>query len=230
MLPGDCSSERHIVRAVAYGRGVEQALVAIGGAIIVALITAVTTDRRLARQLDAEAKRQERAIEAQEQRQTTELEAADERHRAALGAERDLADLADERALLDEIAVAIYRANDAVGDVALVIRRGWSAVQEGSERAALNERGREIDALTARAGIRFSKDEPLLKSLNFAGAWLAAISAELAWLEDDDRDSWKRKRAAIEEDVERWKSAIETFESDAVGRVGTRPAFGYSLG
>jgi len=177
---------------------VEQALVAIGGAIIVALITAVTTDRRLARQLDAEAKRQERAIEAQEQRQTAELEVADERHGAWRAAECDLADLADERALLDEIAVAIYRANDAVGDIALVIRHGVSAVKEGSERATLNERGRELDALTARASIRFSKEEPLLKSLNFAGSWLAAISAELAWLEDEDRDSWKKKRATIQ--------------------------------
>lgn len=69
-----------------------QTLIAVGGAIIVALITAITTDRRLQRQLEAEAKQQERALDAHEHRAQAELEASDVRHRATIRAERDLAD------------------------------------------------------------------------------------------------------------------------------------------
>lgn len=207
----------------------EQALVAIAGAIVVALITAVTTTRRLTRQLKAESEHQERTIEAQEDRQRSELEAADERHRATLQADRDLADLADERALLDEVAITLYRANDAVDDVRLALIEHGKSIGEHRPEVLemLRAHGRDLDALLARASIRFDSDESLMKSLYTASTWLDLISMPLAWLEDDDRASWQAKHEKLDGDIEKWVAGMGAFQREAVFRVGSRPGFGY---
>jgi hypothetical protein len=83
-------------------------ILAFVGAILVAVIAAVTADRRQRRALTAEGARHDASLRAESGRQVTQLEHS-----------RGLADLADLRSLLDEVATALHQARYAADEVRL---------------------------------------------------------------------------------------------------------------
>ena len=82
-----------------------------------ATIAAVTAARRLRQQLAAERERTVLQLEAEEARLQRQLAAEGERQHVQLVHARELADLANLRALLDEAAVALHRARYALDSV-----------------------------------------------------------------------------------------------------------------
>ena len=77
-------------------------ILAFAAAVLVALITAFTTNRR-----------QQHALEAESERQRRALDAESERLRLQLAHDREMADLGDTRELLDDAAVALHDADYA---------------------------------------------------------------------------------------------------------------------
>lgn len=204
------------------------------GALGVALIAAFAADARQARQLGADAERQdkalktdgerqERALDAEARRQERALVAEGERSRATLEHARELADLADLRALLDEAAVALHAAGQKMGGVlGAYMSYGRSLEERAPEvRQHLNEVGHRLDALDARLAVRVGRSEDVGRTFRQAVDATADVSRALAWLEDDDAAAMKAKRRTIQVGNEDFTAAIGRFVSASVAIAGT---------
>ncbi len=162
-------------------------------AIVVAVITAKTTNARQERQLGAEGERQEPAL----------------RH------ERELADLHDLRALLDEWALALNTA----GDVAhrLVLYDDEQSLTDGQAQ------GKALVALHARLEVRLGKEDPIAVqfgegSRRMFEAWRIAIRPpEEVMSERIDRHEMR------EEAAKGIVTTLKAFLVAAIERRGTSP-------
>jgi hypothetical protein len=152
-----------IVAAVAavFGDDPTPALTLIG-ALVLALLAAETADTRQQRQIDADADRQTRALEAER-----------ERHIATLAHDRELADVADLRGLLDEAAAVLHRADHAAFALAEAhAKEGPDVDADRIQRLATEVYA--LDALEPRLVVRLGGSSDVTRA--FADATTAALN------------------------------------------------------
>ena len=147
------------------------------GAILVALITAFTTNRRQQHQLEAESDRQRRGLDAESARQQHAHEAERVRLELQLSHDRDMSDLGHVRALLDDAAMALHRASYARDDV---MRVGPAAAGKREGVAAkIATTGTALDELADRLAVRFGPDADATTNFREAADALRAIDIEI---------------------------------------------------
>lgn len=187
------------------------AALTLAGAIVVALITAVTTDKRLSRQINAERERQER-----------DLAAGAERQRADLAHDRELAYLADLRNVLDEAALALNDAQDARGRVRLA--EGWRDPDRAQARQETAERGRRLVGTLARVQVRLGTEDPIATGFDEAcGAWWDVWHNSLPTPDENSSELIERhKRLHVASET--LVASTTAFRAAAVERVGQRVA------
>jgi hypothetical protein len=234
--PGSTDNTVAIVGLIVAG------FVGVGGPILTAMFAA----RRQRREIDAAEQRQQDALEgekirqeaalaaererldhqlaAERERLESQLAAERERQAAQLRHDRELADLADLRALLDKAATALHRADYARADVRQGVTMHGRKIKEDRPEAVptLNECGQELDAMAARLAIRLGADDDVAKAFRDADEALLAISRELAWLEDETPESWKRARERIVATSDAFEEHVKQFHRAAVTRAGAR--------
>lgn len=209
-----------VVLASAVDVALITAIATVVGAAILAGVAAITTNKRLTKQITAERERQERDLVAATERQRGEFDARTDGQRRQLGHARELADLADLRKLLDEAAVALNDAIDASHRLDITAAQHGTSLPDdaGDEAAAL---GRLLVTLHARLQVRLGQDDPIAARLDDA--------SNAIW------NSWRHARATPEEisseQIERrarmrdaWRAlnaSNEAFLAAAAERVGT---------
>lgn len=103
--------------------------------------------------------------------------AAWKQHGKTLEAQRELADLADVRGLLDEAAVALHRAAYALDEVRRNFLRFAGGFFRTEDRSApyraVERAGQELDALLERLTVRLGRDRDVVR--HFAGCDEAAL-------------------------------------------------------
>lgn len=196
------------------------------GALGVALIAALAADARQARQLEADGERQTKALAGDAERQERALEAEANRQSATLAHDRELADLADLRALLDEGAVAFYLCFQAVGGVSIEYTRHGRSMHERAPEAAreLRHRGRALDEIGARLSVRLGPNAgaEVVEALEAATTAALAVSNSVAWLEDDQPEAGERKHNLIEDQRDLYERATGRYLKAAAALAGTR--------
>jgi hypothetical protein len=182
------------------------------------------TETRQREALDAERARQNAALAAERERLERQLTAERERQAAQLAHARELADLADLRALLDEAAGALHRADNARAEVRLgITQHGVKIAERGPDAIKeLNASGRELDAMAARLAVRLGSIDPISRAFHSADYQLLQISRALGWLEDETTDSWRGKRVQIVAWSDAFERHIEEFKRAAVARTAAR--------
>jgi hypothetical protein len=128
-------------------------VLAFAGAVLVAVIAAVTAGRR-----------QRSDLTAAGARHTAELAADAAKLRSQLAHDRQLKDLDDLRAFFDEGATAFEEATDRLRDMAVALRRSDPKVRQ--DRAVTcgrlaAEQVRRADVFARRVALRFERDEPV---------------------------------------------------------------------
>jgi hypothetical protein len=179
----------------------------LAGLIVVALITAYTTDKRLSRQIDAERERQQRDLAAEGERQT-----------AALAHDRELADLADLRKVLDATAATM----NAAGEALHLLRRrfGEQGVSlESVHRQRVVGRGRKLKTFGDRLRVRLGRDTAIARRCGEASDALFEMWSVTGNL--DDAESIEAVRKALLASEETYDDAVEAFLDAAVERAGT---------
>lgn len=197
------SLERVLVLASADGVAGITAGATLTAALGLAFVTIYTTNRRLSEERD--------------------------RHMRELDHDRELADLSDLRALLDEAAVAIDQARATRRQAErMVDKASAKGSSQQQRRQYVKEVSREIEqtvrplvAMNARLRVRLGADDPITTALDEAANHLQVMnlySLFLQWLddakEDDDTAAQAKKRGS---DFER---ASETFLAAAAQRAG----------
>jgi hypothetical protein len=215
-----------LVLASAEGVALITGISTIVGAAILAGVAAVTTNRRLTKQIAAERERQERDLRAAVERQREELHARTDGQEQQLNHARELADLADLRALLDEAAVALDHARKARGSADANLLGVAEAISSGAltgtparsaqvldpmvEEAAdtLEEAGQPLVTLIARLQVRLGTAHPITTAFRRASAALhdqwRALAVEYP----------KRGLEAIEEDARHAGQEFGLFNQD----------------
>lgn len=167
------------------------------GAILVALITAWTTNRRQRKQLEAEDRRLGTQLADGRERLRQELRAEKERLELQSDNERQLRDLDQVRALLDEVAAAYVR----MVDLLVVAYGNREAGQHDAEEVPTAGSGTALVALRAlqfRFILRFFPDHPFVaslgKTINGLSAMRGAVTTE-RWTESTRR-AWAEAREA----------------------------------
>lgn len=183
------------------------------GVLLVAVITAVTTNRRQERQIAAAAEAQERAVAAERERLVVQLE-----H------DRTLADRADLRGLLDEAAQRLRDADASCRDTLLGLQLHAHELDAYLPDALrrLEVVGNDLDGLATRMRIRLASHEPTLVAFEAATEAVLDVFRRvgvIARLRDDrqlDTDV-----DAIGLAADRFAERARTFFAAAVDRVGT---------
>jgi hypothetical protein len=186
-----------------------------GGATVLAAVVlgglaAWTSERRLGRQLKAEDDRLKATLD-----HDRELSRSARRH------ERELADLADLRALLDEAAVALDRSEDRV----LAIESTVRLVDEASKRTAIlsDERKALAEAisgllvLNARLLLRLGNDAI---TRGFASATNGVFEVDTA--ADAPETSRDDAKATAANALDRFRREKDVFLKAALQRVGAK--------
>jgi hypothetical protein len=178
-------------------------------AIIVAVVTAKTTNKRQERQLSAAAERDQRQLDAREAEQTKQL-----------AHDRGLADLADLRALLDKAASALFKAHPAE----LVSLRLSSGARRLDQKQMIEAATDRLDELQTRLSVRLgARDEVTLLYGNAIQA-LRAIADQIPRDTGADTDEMLAARERIMAGaMEALVENSDLFIAAAVRRVGTRP-------
>jgi hypothetical protein len=149
-----------------------------GAALFVAFVTAWTTNRRQDQQLAAEAKRQRGQLAAEADRQQRELEARRAEQKEQLDHDRELADLGDVRAVLDEATLALESAGAA-----------WRSARSRAEFNEIDIRleGPDVEVLVEREETDTERDdrlarddEKLMSNIKEVITELERVSAPLA--------------------------------------------------
>jgi hypothetical protein len=186
--------------------------------LVLAGITALTTNSRLTKQINAEADRQERALAADSERQA-----------AALAHDRELADIADLRAVLDEATLVMGKVIEAL----LIASREIDAAADrgellASRRERSAEAGRVVDAarvpvptLLARLVVRLGPTVPITESLSRADqAMKDMISATRLVASACTDEDCERHRASYHEAERRFGFSAGAFLLAGVARAG----------
>ncbi len=201
-----------------------------GGATVIAALflgglAAWAAERRLTKQIADSGTRQERELAAEAERQA-----------ATLAHDRDLADLADLRALLDEATVALDRARDSRSEALVSVREavGFESslaassvpkrevVSKMVDDAAqkLEAAGRPLVTLVARLRVRLGSEDPISDAFNDAAVALNEIWRSLTATYNIEV-GLTPLRESLEHDGERFTLAMERFLRAAVKRAGT---------
>jgi HAMP domain-containing protein len=200
-------------------------------AVVLGGLAAWTADRRLGRQIADSGRRQERELAEAGRRQERELAADAERQQREevartegqgrqLGHARELADLADLRALLDEAAVAIHEGAEAVHEtLTRFSEHGRNLPSEYRDKVA--ERGRAIVSLLSRLQVRLGLNYPIVE--HFGALSIAAWNAwrETTPLDADEPGETAKRFAALRTAGEEFDKAADLFVEAAVARFGT---------
>jgi hypothetical protein len=197
-------------------------------ALIVALITAKTTNSRQERQLRAEADRQERQLRAEAERQQRELhERAGEQARQ-LAHDRELADLDDLRGLLDEATLVLDRAaavcTKATAGFGALARHTGEERHKRSNRIEemLDDARHQMDPPLARLQVRVGSDDDIVESFNRASVALLKMATKvLLHRAEDDADERGRLEKSFKEEASEFRTASRSFRLAAVKRAGT---------
>jgi hypothetical protein len=165
-----------------------------------------------------------------------ELAGEAERQAATLAHDRELADLADLRKLLDEATVALDRARDVRSEAGAAIRgaielesrftslavREQEVVAEMANETAskLEEAGRPLVTLAARLQVRLGPDDPITTSFTTAATALNEMwrSLTLGYGPEIGRTPLKEQ---IEHAEEEFTWSMQRFVLAAVKRAGT---------
>lgn len=199
-------------------------ILAFAAALVVALITVVSTDRRQERAIAAEHARQALTLKGERERQDRALKAEGRRQAAALRSARELADLADLRVLLDEAAIALHRASYAYGNVRVAFLQHGVKIRETPEPIAeLNQSGEQMDVLAARLAVRLGREQAAAAAFEAANDELLELSRALGHIFGDEtadarRDLWTEIQAAGKD----FPDCRERFEEAAMKLAGTR--------
>jgi hypothetical protein len=175
--------------------------------------------------LAAERERLDHHLAAERERLDSQLAAELERQTAELRHDRELADLSDMRAILDEAAVVLHRANYARADVHQGFTMFGRKIRDHRPDAIpeLNVRGQELDAMAARLAIRLGVDDAIAKALHDANESLLTVSRAVAWLEDETRESMRDTRAEITAASEAFEQHVGAFSRAAVAALVAAP-------
>jgi hypothetical protein len=186
----------------------------VAGAIVVALIAAGTAHRRLERQLTEESERHRKSLTAEGERQD-----------ARLAHERRLADLADLRALLDEAAVALHRADYARADMKVAVMQYGREldVHAPNAREILHERGRALDALAARLAIRLAFNDRVVREFEGANEALLTMVRRAGYLAEIGHYRPDEVRQEIMAASDAFEESMRRFHRAAVASAGTDP-------
>jgi hypothetical protein len=182
----------------------------LAGLIVVALITAYTTDRRLSRQIEAERHGQERLLAAEAQRQA-----------ATLAHDRELADIADLRRLLDATAETMNKAGEALHSLRGQFREEGVSL-ERTPRRRVAAQGKKLKAFADRLRIRLGPDASIPRHCDEAHDALYKM-----WSVTDnlgDAESVATVRDALLSEEEAFDQAVEAFLEGAIGVAGTAQA------
>lgn len=142
-------------------------LFAFTGAILVALLTAYWTQRRLTQDLTAADGRLVKQLQAETERQAQQLQHEVDRQARQHNHDRQRAEIDDLRAALGDALVAAYRAREAILDHP---DRYYDTDQRDRSAEAI----RETEAQLAKLQVRLGKDHPI--SISFATMANCAIS------------------------------------------------------
>jgi hypothetical protein len=164
-------------------------------AFAVAGITAKTTNARQKKQLDAEAARQAGELEH----------------------DRELADLADLRNLLDQAAATLDLARDAL-DALTVRLMEWGASLPDEPKDKVEKQGRALDALNARLSVRLGADDPITSHFARACRAVAKTWVQIARL---DEEGLREIRSEVHTQRQIFDEAVSAFLAAAVKRAGT---------
>ena len=175
-------------------------ILAFVGAVLVALIAAFTAGRR-----------QKRALEAEAGRLAQQLD-----H------DREMADLADARALFDEAVVALHHADEIRQQAreALIAHGYWTAERapEASKDAATV--ATELGPIRERIAVRFGDDHDAVRGIEAVQGALREVADLLSTRKDDAdvTEGWE----AIQEAAKRFQETRENFVRIAVRAAGVR--------
>jgi len=161
------------------------AAITVGGALVVAVITAVTTNRR---------------------------------QREALKHDRELADLADLRKLLDEAAVVINYAGDALDELLVRFIEGGAALSQNA-REKVAQLGRDLDTLNARLRVRVGNDAALTTSFQ-----VCVDDVHAGWRTTrrlEDAENLVERREELQAITQALRKSAGEFINRAVERAGT---------
>lgn len=147
------------------------------------------------------------------------------RQRESLKHDRELADLADLRKLLDEAAVALNDAGEARAEVDV------SFTEHGPNMPAapkdkLKDSGHALFPLLVRLHVRLGAKNAITTHFSAAVDALLNTWREVSYFEDDDAVILKEKRASIRADLTTFTASSIAFTKAAVERAGTVPTRG----
>ena len=192
--------------AVATAEGV--AFIGAGATIVAALLLGSLAAWNSGR-------RQKAQIEDAGERQKRELTGEAERQAGTLAHDRQLSDLADLRALLDETAIAIHEARKARDDLRVrFTEHGAKLPQDVKTKFA--EAGQVIDALTSRILIRLGVRHSISQQFAAISAAMLSTWHQVGFLDEDAGESLA---PMLEFD-----EAMAMFFVEAVKIAGTVPA------
>ncbi len=208
------------VLASAEGVALITGIATIVGAAILAGVAAVTTNKRLTKQITAERERQERDLRAAGERQREELDERTDGQRRQLAHARELADLADLRKLLDEAAVALDEARDARDELDVSFTEHGRHLPD-EPKLKLADRGRRLFPLLVRLQIRLGPQHAITTQFSRAAEALLNTWRQVTHFEDDDAAILVEKRKVIRDDLDAFTTASLAFTKAAVERAGT---------
>jgi hypothetical protein len=214
-------------------------LLAFTGALLVAAVTWISTDRRQARQLahqserdtamrDNDRNRLERQLEEQHAQLHAQLNAERDRQQAELMHHRELSDLDDLRKLLDEAAVALHEAEYAAMAVQGAHTIHGNRLVEEARDAVYNvtASGRSLDSLAARLAIRLGEDDRLSQTFDSANKWLLLLVRSMDQTPFDDLGTSDARNHGFVTAITGYRGYVRYFQRVAGQRVGaTMPDF-----
>jgi hypothetical protein len=230
--------------ATTEGAAIESVALITGGAtvlaaVIVAGVAAFTTNARLAKQIEDGRERQERELDAAGERQARELTAEADRQKqtlradrrrqtAALAHDRELADVADLRAVLDEATLGIEQASDArikastqLAPVPAFAPTTMAERAKDAERK-LDAARAAISPALARVKVRLGPDDEIARSFDALDGALLDMATCALLLRHAETDSEREsERADLEDAGDQFRDSAAAFLAAAVKRAGT---------
>ncbi|HSZ13441.1 MAG TPA: hypothetical protein VK790_05345 [Solirubrobacteraceae bacterium] len=206
------------------GVGLITSIATVVAAAIVASVAAVTTNKRLTKQITAQREKQER-----------DLMAAGERQELALAHARELSDIADLRALLDEAAVALDEARQPFNQAEAIVASRIVPYSVGDASELVDALVGDIEThvllqtLAVRLAVRLGSDHPITAEFRRAGEAIHQLWLTFA-REYDPAAPLSAKRGDTATALATFLDAGGAFLEAAVERAGTVPAKGGTSG
>jgi hypothetical protein len=208
-------------------------ILTFAGALIVAVITWISTDRRQARQLaDQQARdvarqadereRLDHQLQAEKARLDAQLSAELERQGAALAHDRSLADVHDLRTLLNEAAVLLHEASYAGMDArSAFTSHGKSVHEKAPDKVhAVVAAGRDLDQMAARLSVRLGQHDRLAQTFDAANRWLLTFLRSLGQVVFDEPGMTAERARSLAEALAGFEGYRDYWRQVAADRVG----------